>query len=112
MTKVAKATGSGPGKYIVWLIAALWTVPTIGLLISSFRPEDDIKTSGWWTWFGEPGNVTFDNYSSVLSDKVGGQPFSYVLLEHRAHRRAGRDHPDRGRLVRRLRPVVDALQGP
>ena len=76
MTKVAKATSTGPGKYIVWLIAALWTVPTMGLLISSFRPEDDIKSSGWWTWFSEPGNVTTENYSSVLSNKVGGQPFS------------------------------------
>ena len=76
MTKMAKATSTGPGKYIVWLIAAVWTVPTMGLLISSFRPEDDIKTTGWWTWFSEPGNVTFSNYSTVLQDQVGGQPFS------------------------------------
>jgi alpha-glucoside transport system permease protein len=75
-TKMAKGLSTGPGKYIVWLIAALWTVPTIGLLISSFRPEDDIKTTGWWTWFSEPTNVTLDNYTTVLSDKVNGQPFS------------------------------------
>lgn len=76
MTKMANATSTGPGKYIVWLIAALWTIPTLGLLISSFRPEDDIKSTGWWTWFTEPGNVTFENYSTVLQDKVGGRPFS------------------------------------
>jgi alpha-glucoside transport system permease protein len=75
-TKMAKATSTGIGKYIVWLIAALWTVPTMGLLISSFRPEDDIKTTGWWHWFTEPGNVTFANYSGVLKDKVAGKPFS------------------------------------
>jgi alpha-glucoside transport system permease protein len=75
-TRFAKATNSGPGKYFVWLIAAFWTIPTLGLLISSFRPEDDIKSTGWWTWLKEPNNVTFDNYSTVLSDKVGGQPFS------------------------------------
>jgi len=33
------------------VIAILWTVPTIGLFISSFRPENEVKTSGWWTWF-------------------------------------------------------------
>lgn len=76
MTKVAQATSTGPGKYIVWLIAAFWTIPTLGLLISSFRPEDDIKSTGWWTWFTEPGNVTFENYTTVLQDKVGGRPFS------------------------------------
>ena len=32
------------------VIAVLWTIPTFGLLISSFRPEDEVKTSGWWTW--------------------------------------------------------------
>jgi alpha-glucoside transport system permease protein len=47
------------------IIAALWTIPTIGLFISSFRPEDDVKTSGWWTWFTNP-NVTLDNYKAVL----------------------------------------------
>ena len=76
VTKMANATNKGIGKYIVWAIAALWTVPTIGLLISSFRPEDDIKSTGWWNWFTEPSNVTFDNYSTVLKDKVAGRPFS------------------------------------
>ncbi|HEX4697848.1 MAG TPA: carbohydrate ABC transporter permease [Actinomycetes bacterium] len=47
------------------IIAVLWTIPTLGLLISSFRPEDDVKTSGWWTWFTNP-NVTLDNYKAVL----------------------------------------------
>ena len=29
------------------LIAALWTVPTIGLLVSSFRPAQQVRTTGW-----------------------------------------------------------------
>jgi alpha-glucoside transport system permease protein len=33
------------------VIAILWTVPTAGLLISSFRPENDVKSSGWWNFF-------------------------------------------------------------
>lgn len=48
------------------VIAILWTIPTAGLFISSFRPEDDVKTSGWWTWFTNP-NVTLDNYHAVIS---------------------------------------------
>ncbi|MEV0536501.1 carbohydrate ABC transporter permease [Kitasatospora sp. NPDC050463] len=47
------------------LIAVLWTTPTLGLFLSSFRPEDEIKTTGWWTVFGSP-HVTLDNYHEVL----------------------------------------------
>jgi alpha-glucoside transport system permease protein len=48
------------------VIAVLWTVPTIGLFISSFRPEEDVKTSGWWTFFSDP-QVTLANYKEVLT---------------------------------------------
>jgi alpha-glucoside transport system permease protein len=47
------------------VIAVMWTIPTIGLLISSFRPENDVKASGWWTWFKDP-TVTLANYDEVL----------------------------------------------
>ncbi|HEU5127860.1 MAG TPA: carbohydrate ABC transporter permease [Glycomyces sp.] len=54
------------------LIAALWTIPTAGLFISSLRPEDDIRTTGWWNVFSEP-NFTLDTYNYVLySTSAGG----------------------------------------
>ena len=48
------------------LIALLWTLPTFGLAVSSIRPEKQIKTNGWWTFFSDP-QVTLDNYRAVLS---------------------------------------------
>ena len=30
------------------LLVVLWTIPTMGIFISSFRNRDDIATSGWW----------------------------------------------------------------
>jgi alpha-glucoside transport system permease protein len=34
---------------VVFIIVALWTLPTAGLLISSLRDKNLISTSGWWT---------------------------------------------------------------
>lgn len=36
---------------ILAFICLLWTIPTLGLLISSFRSREDILTTGWWTIF-------------------------------------------------------------
>ncbi|MGN6132333.1 MAG: carbohydrate ABC transporter permease [Nocardioidaceae bacterium] len=52
-------------SFAALVIAVLWTIPTLGLLISSFRPQADVQDSGWWTWFTNP-SFTFDNYKAVL----------------------------------------------
>jgi len=50
---------------IAVVIAVLWTIPTFGLLVTSFRPRADIRKSGWWTAWQDP-SFTFDNYHDVL----------------------------------------------
>ena len=47
------------------IIAVLWTTPTFGLFLTSFRPANLISTTGWWTIFANPGFI-LDNYSKVL----------------------------------------------
>ncbi len=47
------------------VIALLWTIPTIGLLITSFRPELDIKRNGWWNVFTNP-SFTLANYEQAM----------------------------------------------
>jgi len=52
------------------VIAVLWTIPTFGLLVSSFRPERVIKRTGWWTFFSNPV-LTLDNYRAVFGQDGG-----------------------------------------
>ncbi len=51
----AKRPKFSAGPWVVNILLALicliWTIPTLGLLLSSFRTRDDIQTSGWWTVF-------------------------------------------------------------
>ncbi|TFD55327.1 carbohydrate ABC transporter permease [Cryobacterium sp. Hh7] len=47
------------------IIATVWTIPTFGLFVSSFRTADDISSTGWWMIFTNP-SFTFENYGDVL----------------------------------------------
>jgi alpha-glucoside transport system permease protein len=60
-----KWLSSSAASIVAIIVAVLWTIPTFGLLITSFRPALDIRQSGWWTWFANP-EVTFENYNDVL----------------------------------------------
>jgi alpha-glucoside transport system permease protein len=62
--------------YVVMIIITLsWITPTVGLLVSSFRPADDVKTSGWWTVVTNPDKARFtlDNYRTVLGLPIPGR---------------------------------------
>jgi alpha-glucoside transport system permease protein len=53
------------------VIAVVWTLPTFGLFISSFRPQREVQRTGWWTFFANP-TLTLENYNEVLFG--GSQP--------------------------------------
>ncbi|MBG6085169.1 carbohydrate ABC transporter permease [Zhihengliuella flava] len=55
------------------VIAVLWTIPTFGLFVSSFREPDLIETTGWWTIFEHPG-FTLGNYQEVLLSGSSSAP--------------------------------------
>ena len=49
----ARKRGGGFQRLLVHIVLVglmiLWFVPTLGLLINSFRPAADVSGSGWWT---------------------------------------------------------------
>lgn len=72
-SRLYQRLSKGGTKLIVWVLVIIWLLPTLGLFISSFRPEADIKTTGWWTWFTDP-SLTLDNYDFVLFGTGAGAP--------------------------------------
>ena len=61
------------------IIALVWTIPTMGLLISSFRPEADVKSDGWWNFFTDP-SLTLQNYRDVLAGGSSGESLTDNLI--------------------------------
>ena len=63
---------------VIGVICLIWIIPTIGVLISSFRPPTAIRGSGWWTIFANPfkeGQWTLANYQRVLTSDGMGNAF-------------------------------------
>ncbi|AGZ43063.1 binding-protein-dependent transport systems inner membrane component [Actinoplanes friuliensis DSM 7358] len=78
-SSIAKKKLTSPWASLAALIiAVLWTLPTFGLLVSSFRPERAIKTTGWWTFFSDP-TFTMDNYKAVLDSEEGAGLGSFFV---------------------------------
>jgi alpha-glucoside transport system permease protein len=76
---VSAALTSRTGRWLVYMLVFLWTIPTFGTLVSSFRPEIDVKTTGWWTFFIRP-HFTLANYKRVLSSNPGDDNIGHFFL--------------------------------
>ena len=74
--RAKRSLSSHTASVLAIVIAAIWLVPALGLLISSFRPARQIRNSGWWTFFTNP-TLTLDNYNEVLFSTTSrlGQAF-------------------------------------
>ena len=50
---------------VVWVTTIIWTIPTLGLLVTSFKSDKDILGEAWWTTLFNP-KFTLDNYKGVF----------------------------------------------
>lgn len=91
---------------ILILICLIWTIPTIGLLVSSFRTRDDILTSGWWQIFphreweltreieipkdiDRQGVMTFEGVSGTFEEFREGVEGDGIRMQWIGNRRTG-----------------------
>ena len=54
---------------ILWLIVLVWSLPTLGLFVNSFRSRDAQRSSGWWTVRAD--DLTTANYDQVFGARQG-----------------------------------------
>jgi alpha-glucoside transport system permease protein len=67
-----------PVRLAVLLICFLWTLPTIGLLVTSVRNPQLVNDSGWWTSLLQPfapDQWTLANYQQVIAAGGMGNAF-------------------------------------
>ena len=63
------------------ILMFIWLLPTLGMLVNSFRPSADVSRTGWWTpFFGGPAQWTTANYEHVLAQAGLGQAFVNSLF--------------------------------
>jgi alpha-glucoside transport system permease protein len=55
--------------WTLWIIVLVWSIPTLGLFVNSFRDRDSQRATGWWKV--RPSELTIDNYQQIFESRAG-----------------------------------------
>jgi alpha-glucoside transport system permease protein len=66
--RLASFVSGGLVRVFLIVVGLFWLVPTIGLLLSSLRPPEEMTASGWWEVFSKPSQLTFESYDKLLGN--------------------------------------------
>ncbi len=78
-----KTLSAATVRAVLFIICFLWTLPTAGVLVSSFRPPNEINQQGWWNAFKTPLEFTqwtLENYDRVITSDGMGNAFLNSLV--------------------------------
>jgi alpha-glucoside transport system permease protein len=70
LSRIAGRLAGSAVQIVLVLVAVFWLVPVFGLFVASLRPEASNTSSGWWTIFTAPAELTLANYGELLGDEV------------------------------------------
>jgi alpha-glucoside transport system permease protein len=84
-------TGGGHGrrrrasllpKFVLVVLCVIWTIPTLGLLVTSVRSREGAASSGWWGALLNPFSTdwTLDNYVQAIKGNGMGTSFLNSLI--------------------------------
>ncbi len=60
-----------PLHLVIVFLCVVWITPTVGLLVASFRPQQDVVETGWWTVFAPRKAVGQDEYQQYCASCHG-----------------------------------------
>jgi len=83
MERLMRILSRVPLHVVIILIALVWIFPTLGVLVTSFRPAQDVAATGWWTALRIPfqfTQYTLTNYGSVINQGGIGRAFLNSLI--------------------------------
>jgi alpha-glucoside transport system permease protein len=63
---------------ILLFLVLIWTIPTIGIFVSSFRARDDIASSGWWNIFP---HKEWQKVQEIDTSALGLDPNGIMVIE-------------------------------
>jgi alpha-glucoside transport system permease protein len=69
-----------PLHIVIIIFIAVWVIPTIGMIINSFRSLPDMQAAGWWTTLFPPHGFTLASYQQVLGIEGFSASIGYSIL--------------------------------
>ncbi len=69
-----------PLHLVIIILCAIWLIPTLGMIINSFRSVSDMGQSGWWTTLFPPHGFTLASYQQVLNIEGVAPSILYSVL--------------------------------
>jgi alpha-glucoside transport system permease protein len=69
-----------PLHIVIAIFVAIWIIPTVGMVINSFRGVADMSQAGWWTTLFPPHGFTLASYQQVLSLEGVAPSILYSVL--------------------------------